>query len=268
MQLFVGLTLLSGGIERYADRFDLLEFRADPRRLPTLKTLRRMRATVPKLRFSILVPPTLTAGALDSPERIVPVIEAAEACAASFVVLQTGPEVGPSPRTRARLAALVKRLEGPSRRIGWEPHGPWEEATAWEQAEALGITFIQDLSVAEATPGSLVYTRLRSLGPGAALKGSALAHLAEQLSDAEQAFIVVEGRPSPRARARILRALELSASALSDDEDDVDEDELADDAEDGGDTALDESDDDESDDDESDDDESDDDPKSRGKGDS
>jgi uncharacterized protein YecE (DUF72 family) len=223
MQLFVGLTLLTGGIERYAGRFDLLEFRADPRRLPTLKTLRRMRATAPKLRFSILVPPALTAAALDAPDRILPILESAEAVGASFIVLQTGPELGPSPRMRARLAALVKRMEAPGRSICWEPHGPWEEATAWEQAEALGMLFVQDLSVAEATPNTLVYTRLRSLGPGAALKGSALTHLAEQLSEVEQAFIVIEGRPSPRARARILRILDLNASALSDDEDDDDD---------------------------------------------
>ena len=47
MLLRVGLTSLTGGIEEYARRFDVLELRADPVRLPPARVLRRMKGNLP-----------------------------------------------------------------------------------------------------------------------------------------------------------------------------------------------------------------------------
>src|SRR5512132_3840753 len=102
MRLHVGLTTLTGSIERYAERFDLLELRAEPGRLPSPKALRRIRMGAPKLALSFLFPPRVVADALNSPAALDPLLASADAAEASWLVLQTGPEVGPSQRSRAR----------------------------------------------------------------------------------------------------------------------------------------------------------------------
>ena len=228
MRLHVGLTTLTGSIERYAERFDLLELRAEPGRLPSPKALRRIRTGAPKLAFSFLFPPRVVADALNSPAALDPLLASADAVEASWLVLQTGPEVGPSQRTRTKLEAIAKHLARPGRRIGWEPHGMWEEPAALEFALGLDLHYVQDLAIATGAQLPLVYTRLRTPGPGAALRASALEHLAEELTETEEAFVVVEGRPTHRARSRIRRALEEAAALEGAFEDDgVEEDSLS-----------------------------------------
>lgn len=211
MQLSVGLTAFSGHIQRYADRFDLLEFRFDPEKPPSARSLKRLRGTAPAgLTFCILSVPSLTAGALQDPERLALVLETAEILKAPWLVLQTGPEVGPSSRVRARLAALARQAEGHGHRIAWEPRGPWEPEVAREFAGQSGIIFVEDLSMVEAPPSRTIYTRLRVPGPGAGLRGGALEKLARQIRDAEECFVVIEGRASGHARSRIRQAVAAS----------------------------------------------------------
>ncbi|HEY8943112.1 MAG TPA: DUF72 domain-containing protein, partial [Polyangiaceae bacterium] len=227
MQLYVGLTTLIGHVSRYADRFDLLEFRFDPSRPPTTKALRRLRASAPEeLLFSVLVPAALTAGGLEEPERLAPVLEAAELLRARWIVLQTGADVGPSPRARARLTALAARCAGSNRRVAWEPRGPWEPEAAHAFARTAGITAVEDLSMVEAPSSGVVYTRLRVPGPGAQLRGSALERLAERIADAEECYVVVEGRASGHARSRIEQALGIAVAALEEENEDEAEEEL------------------------------------------
>jgi hypothetical protein len=273
MRLLVGLTLLIGNIERYAERFDFLELRADSERLPSPKALRRMRAAAPNLGMSLLLPPRMTASLLDASELPQKLTLAAEALAANWVVVQTGPDLGPSSNNRARLAALVERLRSPTRRIAWEPRGPWEEDAARAEAEILGVTLVQDLSVTEGYSDKVVYTRLRTLGPGAQLRAGALENLAEELAEAEEATVVIEGRPNQRARSKIAAAIAGTRSALEDEDDEEDDEELDEEEDDGvlesgsvgplesGDDDLDsdDSDDDDDDEDDSDDDDDDDD---------
>lgn len=229
MRLHVGLTTLTGSIERYAERFDLLELRAEPGRLPSTKALRRIRAGAPKLTFSLLFPPRVMAEALNSPASLDPLLASADLVQASWLVLQTGPEVGPSQRTRTKLEAVAKHIAREGRQIGWEPHGMWEEPAALEFALGLDLHYVQDLAIATGAQLPLVYTRLRAPGPGAALRASALEHLAEELTETEEAFVVVEGRPTQRARARIRRALaEAAALEGAFENDGVEEDSFAD----------------------------------------
>lgn len=212
MRLHVGLTTLTGSIERYAERFDILEFRAEPGRLPSTKALRRIRSGAPKLSFSLMFPPRVMADALNAPTALDPQLASADLLEAGWLILQTGPEVGPSQRSRTRLEAIVKHVARDGRQIGWEPHGMWEEPVALEFAMNLGIHYVQDLAVATGAQQPLVYTRLRTPGPGAALRASALEKLAEELAETEEAFVVVEGRPTQRTRARIRRALAEAAA--------------------------------------------------------
>jgi hypothetical protein len=222
MRLYVGLTTLIGSIERYSERFNVLELRADSERLPSPKALRRLHTTAPSVATSLLLPPRMTSSLLDAAELPTKFVQSADALGVNWVVIQTGPELGPSRNTRARLAALVERLRAPNRNIAWEPRGMWEEDLARAEAETLKVSFVQDLSVSVGYADDLVYTRLRALGPGAQLRASALSHLAEQLVGTEEATIVIEGRPSGRARGRIVAALEGTRSEL-DEDDDLDE---------------------------------------------
>jgi hypothetical protein len=75
---------------------------------------------------------------------------------------------------------------------------------------------------------------LRTPGPGAALRASALEKLAEELTETEEAFVVVEGRPTQKTRARIRRALAEAAAlegAFGDEEELAAEDEELEDEE-------------------------------------
>ena len=230
MLLRVGLSSLTGGIEEYARRFDVLELRADPARLPPPRVLRRMKGgAAGKVAFSVLVPADLTKKALEAPSEMSLPVEAAAAVEASFLILQTGPTVGPSERVRARLEALVKTLERPGMRIGWEPRGPFEPEQAADFAEGAGITLVEDRSHADTETGGVVYTRLRAEGAGARLTSGALERLAMRIITAEEAWVIVEGRPTPKARARIRQAIQALADEAAEFED---EDESGDETED------------------------------------
>jgi uncharacterized protein YecE (DUF72 family) len=232
MRLRVGLTSLAGSIEEYAKRFDLLELRSDPQRLPSDRALRRLKAGVGEsVQFSLLIPAEITRRALENTAELAGTLVTAEALQAAWLVFQTGPTVGPSERTRARFQALLAAVTRPPWRIAWEPRGPFEPEVAQEWCDSLGITLVEDLSHVDATPGAAVYTRLRAEGPGARLTGGAIEQLAQQIASVEEAWVVLEGRPSPKARARIQQAVEsqLGLDALGPAGDDLEDDEEGDD---------------------------------------
>jgi uncharacterized protein YecE (DUF72 family) len=219
------LTAIGGSIEEYAKRFDLLELRADPKRLPSDKALRRLRSGAgDRVEFALLLPAELVGRALESTDALTAALGTAAAIEPQWIVIQTGHTVGSSQRVRGRLEALAERLEQPGRQIGWEPRGPFEPELARSWSRELGITLVEDLSRVDGEPEPLVYTRLRAEGPGARLAGSALERLAEQVAAAEAVSVVIEGRPSARARARIRRAIEEQAGLSPADVDDDGED--------------------------------------------
>ena len=232
MKLSVGLTSLVGHVSTYAERFDLLELRFEPGRTAlSAKALRKLRAAAPEsLGFSLLVPQSVTGPLLENPAGIEPLLEAAEILRASTIVVQTGAEVGPSPRARTRLSSLVEKLSSGERRVAWEPRGPWEPEVAREMADEHGFLLVEDLSMVEQEPAPVVYTRLRLPGPGAALRASAIERLAVQIALAEEAVVIIEGRASARARSLIKRAVK-DAEALLDEEDGLEEDSELDDVE-------------------------------------
>jgi uncharacterized protein YecE (DUF72 family) len=260
MRLRVGLTSLKGSIEEYARHFDLLELRADPQRLPSEKALRRLRASAgDRVEIALLVPAETMRRALETPAELAGTIALATAVDPGWIVFQTGSTVGPSSRVRTRLEALVSSLALPKRRVGWEPRGPFEADVAREWCNALGITLVEDLSqVDEAILSKSVYTRLRAEGAGARLAEGALEVLAERLAAAEEAYVVLEGRGSPKAKTRIRQAIEsqlgLAARAVGADDDEADDDEVDDDEVDDDEADGDEADGDEADGDEADDD--------------
>jgi hypothetical protein len=221
MKLYVGLTNLVGHVANYAERFDLLEVRYEPERGQSAKALRRLRATAPEeLVISLLLPPQVSSPMLEKPELVAPVLETAEILRARFLVVQTGSEVGPSPRARGRLAALARALTSGERRVAWEPRGPWEPEVASAMAREHGLVLVEDLSMVDGMPSEPIYTRLRVPGPGAALRGGAIERLAEQLTQAQQAYVVIEGRGSARARSMINQAVAAAVAAAADDTDD------------------------------------------------
>lgn len=223
MRLRVGLTTLHGSVEGYARRFDFLELRAEPGRLLTIKTLRKLRAQGgERVAFALRVPPSGVTRLSEAPAEVEALEAAAEALGAEWIVLQTGADLGPSARGRARLEALSARLANATRRVAWEPRGPWESETARAFAHEAGLTLVEDLTQVSGAGDRVVYTRLRVQGPGARLTSSALARLGEELVGAEQAYVVVEGRGSPSARARIEEAIR-EAAALASEESELEE---------------------------------------------
>jgi uncharacterized protein YecE (DUF72 family) len=227
----IGFTSLAGRLERYAARFDHFELRIDPGREPGNKLLTRYRASVPeRFSWSVLLPPSAVGPALENPDLAEPGARAAEALGARLIVIQTGPEMGPSARSLGRLSKLSERLGGVGAwRVGWEPHGPWEPERAREVAEERSLVLVEDLTQVEAPPSPVVYTRLRALGRASGLGETRLERLASGLAGAAEATVIIEGPPSNKVRARILRALSDQAELgdleeLGEDDEDAGED--------------------------------------------
>jgi len=208
MWLHIGQSALYGDISRYAQRFNLLELRAEPGRLPKTATLNRWLASVPAgFRFSVMLPRAV--GSLVPGEAheaaLGYALERARALEAAWLVLQTPASVMPGARSPRRLAELVERLAG-SWRIAWEPRGLWEDDEAEQLAKSLGVHLVRDLTRCEPPAAQVLYTRLLALGEAAELRGAAIEALAERLVGSSEAWVVVEGRGAGRA-ARMLREL-------------------------------------------------------------
>jgi hypothetical protein len=101
-------------------------------------------------------------------------------------------------------------------RIAWEPRGVWSPEDAEAFARELDIVAVRDLAQSDAPDGPVVYTRLLSIGQQSILGQAAIERVAERLADADEAFVIVEGRGAPGV-ARRLRA-ELSLSRVDGDE--------------------------------------------------
>jgi uncharacterized protein YecE (DUF72 family) len=196
---------LRGEIATYARRFDLLELRAEPGRMPRASRLRSMAAQVPDdFVFSVRVPREVAELAADEPpdDALEQARAAAAALGARWFVVQTPSTATPSSRTRERLERLVERL-GHELRIAWEPRGAWEDAQAEALARAVGVDLVRDLTRAPAPAARTLYTRL---GAFERLGAGALERAAEALVRADEAYVVIAGRGAERS-AKLLREL-------------------------------------------------------------
>jgi uncharacterized protein YecE (DUF72 family) len=207
MELHVGTSALGGGIEKYATRFDLVELRAEPGRLPRASKLTEMRKSVgADFVFSIVLPRSVSSLEQKPGHEgdLAYALDAANALSAQWIVLRTEASVMPSSRTRRRLSELVASLGG-GRRIAWEPSGVWEEQEAIALATELDAHLVRDASREELPPDEVVYTRLRALGR-TSLSVDALELCAERIVECESACVVIEGEGVARA-AKSLREM-------------------------------------------------------------
>jgi uncharacterized protein YecE (DUF72 family) len=226
MRLFVGQPTAGGDLRRYANRFDLLELRAEPG-MPKPATLRRFIAEVPAgFAFSVVLPENVSAldgSALDE-AGLGRALEAAELLAAHWLVVRTPPSARPSARTRRRLEELVARLPRGERRIAWEPRGLWEDEDAEETAHGLDVHLVRDVSRTEAPDEEVIYARLRALGAGGRISSGAIERAIDELEEREAGYVMIEGAAAVRA-AKMLRAAFGAAAAHGDEDGEAEDDE-------------------------------------------
>ncbi len=253
-ELHIGSSSLIGALERYAERLDLLEVSSEPRFLPPAKRLRKMRESVPAgFHFSVVLPSALSALPSSGSEALLaPALEAARTLQASWVLLRTLPAVTPSERSRKRLRELFAAMAG-GPRIAWEPRGVWTPEDAEAFADEVGVALVRDLGQADAPDSPVVYTRLRALGQQSRISQGAIERIAERLEDAEEAYVVVEGRGAPGVARRLRAELGLNEQRFEDEEDAEDGADGDEDAEESG--ELDDEDDEDGDDEDGDDEE-------------
>lgn len=219
MELHVGTSTLTGGIEKYATRFDLLELRAELGRLPRVSRLGEMRKTVgPDFVFSVVLPRSVSTLESGHDKELAYALEVANALSAQWLLLRTEATIMPSARTKKRLSDLLGSLDR-QRLCAWEPSGVWEEREAVALASELGVHLVRDASREELPPGEVAYTRLRALGR-TSISLDALERVAERILDRETACVVIEGEGVARA-AQSLREL----TGQSDDNTQQDEEE-------------------------------------------
>jgi uncharacterized protein YecE (DUF72 family) len=217
LKVHVGKAALVGHIERYAQKFDFLELRADPSLLAA-KRLRRLREGVPEhFSFSVVAPRELALLDRATPDKafLDAARAVAEALKARFLLLRTPATVAPSQRSRGRISTLVDALRGAAKDVAWEPRGIWTDDEAEAFAQELGVTLVRDLAEQDAPAGNVVYTRLLALGRNTRMGSGAVERVAERIADAEEAFVIVEGDGAVGVARRLREAR---------DEDDDDDD--------------------------------------------
>lgn len=235
-RVYVGQAWMMGSVARYARSFDLLEVPGDPGRHPGRKVLRQWRERVPDdFVFSVLVPTEVARLESGGTDELAQAAEAFEILRAGWWVLRTPPAVTPSPGALRRLEALIGRLRGPGRKIAWEPRGVWSEEDLSRAARSLDVHIVRDLTREETLPRgeAEVYTRVRALGEGMRVGASAAERLAERLSEATTAYVVIEGSGAGRVRKVLQEALGMGGTGgTSGDEQTFDEETFEDDADD------------------------------------
>ncbi|OQX67050.1 MAG: hypothetical protein B6A08_17385 [Sorangiineae bacterium NIC37A_2] len=237
MKLHVGVPELRGKLERFP--FSFAEIQAG-RSIPRRRVLRTIQEARSDLVLSLRVAPdlalTLTSDVLEK------LTLAAER--AAFVVLPTTHRTGPTKENLRRLTELAQRLRSETTRVAWEPHGIFEPEEEERWAEEADVLLVRDLTRATPPEGSIVYTRLRSLGTSARPSLHRIDLLAEALTAYEEAYVIVEGSGALRFKKELTGALgsqeaafewpdeedegeELDLESFAQDEDDGEEEENA-----------------------------------------
>lgn len=203
----VGLPLLEGSLERYAEKYDLVELRPGDAPLPKPATLRAWRRKVPPSFVFSVVMPRIVSELKPSPE-LDQALEHALAVArdveARCLVLATPPSVTPTDLNRKRLKALVARIPHDAVSLAWEPRGLWETEEAVDLAGDLGLVLVVDAAREPAPKGPIAYFRLRGLGESTRLSPAAIDKVAGELAARREAYVVIESA-SPATVADTLR---------------------------------------------------------------
>ncbi len=206
-RIHIGTRTLQGALERYAQRFDLLEVRPDPKAPLRMQTLRRWRKAVPPtFVFTVVLPPELAQlrpydGSDVALENC---LETARILESPVIVVPTPPSVTPTAANRKRLADLVAKLPMDVVRVAWEPAGLWEQDEAQLLAHKIGVLLVRDAAREPLPPGQVVYTRLRGLGEASRLSSVRAGKIARSLHSCRDAYIVVE-TDSPMKASKMLR---------------------------------------------------------------
>ena len=203
----VGLATLEGNLERYAEKYDLLELRPGDGVVPKPATLRAWRRKVPpSFVFSVVFPQPVSelkpSSALD--EALEHALGVAREVEARCLVIATPPSITPTELNRKRLSALVERIPHDAVTLAWEPRGIWETDEAAELADKLGIVLVVDAAREPAPKGSIAYFRLRGLGESARLSPAVVDKVADELVARREAYVVIESN-GPLAIAESLR---------------------------------------------------------------
>jgi uncharacterized protein YecE (DUF72 family) len=191
----IGLPSLRGTLERYAERYDLLEVRLDPGPLPKPSTLRAWRKKVPpSFVFSVVVPRAVgeLRPSIELDAGLGQVAAMALELEARCILIPSPPSVTPTDANKKRLSALVDRIPHDAVTLAWEPHGVWETEDAARLAHKLGIVLVVDPAREPAPPGPIAYFRIRGLGESARLSPAAIERVARELRDRREAYVVIE----------------------------------------------------------------------------
>jgi uncharacterized protein YecE (DUF72 family) len=204
-RLLVGLPALQGDLEKYQERFDLVEIRPVDTPLPRPATLRRWRKAVPPgFVFSVVLPQAvgeLAPGkALD--DALAASLEAAATVEARCVVLRTPASVRPTSANKRRLAALFERIPPEGTIRCWEPAGIWEREEVAAVARDVGALPVLDAARDPIPPGPIAYTRLRALGKSSTMSAASLERVAERLRRRREAYVIVEGGAAEALRVK------------------------------------------------------------------
>jgi uncharacterized protein YecE (DUF72 family) len=191
----IGLPLLRGTLERYAERYDLLEIHLDDSPPPKPATLRGFRKKVPpSFVFSVVVPRAAAelkpSSELDA--AVAQTLAVGQAVEARCILIATPPHITPTDTNRKRLAALVSKIPHDAVTLAWEPHGLWEIEEAIRVAKKLDIVLVVDPVRDPAPPGPVAYFRLRGLGESSRLSPAALEKVGAELSSRREAYVIVE----------------------------------------------------------------------------
>ncbi|WP_437963233.1 DUF72 domain-containing protein [Sorangium sp. So ce260] len=209
-RLLVGLPSLKGDIQKYKERFDLVELRPVDTSLPRATTLRKWRKAVPPgFVFSVVLPRVVgeLAAGKELDEALSTSLEVAAVLEARCVVLQTPASFRPTASNRKKLAALFERLPAEGVVRCWEPSGIWERDDIVATARAAKVTPVLDVARDAPPPGPIVYTRLRALGKSSSLGAAALERVADRLRGRREVFLVVEGDRAPQIKSQLAASL-------------------------------------------------------------
>ncbi|MDC0745916.1 DUF72 domain-containing protein [Polyangium mundeleinium] len=217
-RLHVGLHALQGDIKKYKEQLDLVEIRPVDMSLPGAPGLRKWRKSVPPaFVFSVVLPRVVAelAPGKELDDALATSIEVATTLEARCIVLSTSTEIRPTAANRKRIAALFARIPGEGTLRFWEPRGMWEREDVIDTARAAGVLPVFDAARDDLPRGSVVYTRLRSLGAQTMLSAAALDRVARRLGERRDIFLVVEGTRGAaiRAKSTLVAALARSSRA-------------------------------------------------------
>ena len=191
----IGAKELRGDIAAYAKRFDLLEVAIDPKRGPTVATLRRWRKAVPPhFEFSVVAGPGVgklkTSPQLDADLALA--LAAVEALQARCLLIPTPAEMTPSSLWRERMVKLLSRLPRDATHVVWEPSGVWETEDAAVAASKWNIVLCVDPSREPVPAGPASYARLPAIGETRSYGASALERIVSAIGPRRDAYVVLE----------------------------------------------------------------------------